>query len=140
MYEFVQVGDRQIPVHYHGLYEPVKYANPREAQTFHFAGFDFRVERPTSSGPIEEWFLVFDAILPNPEGYAYLSYHTFREYPHPCTKQWAAAWLIAHWWEHFMHNCACQVDDAKPSGFRQAFIGTLLYLESADLETERARV
>ncbi len=133
MYESVQIGDRQIPVHYHGPYEAVKYASPRETQTFHFAGFDFRVDREPENNPVTyrsiDGVLLLDAILPNPEGYAYLSYHTFREYPHLCTKQWAAAWLIAHWWEHFMHNCPCQVDDAKPSGFRQAFIGTLLYLE-----------
>ena len=136
MHEFVQVGDGQIPVCYHGLFEAVKYANPREEQNFHFAGFDFRIKcEPIGSDPKDfvnyrSGVLLLNAILPNPENGAYLSYHTFNEEFSYWNKKRSAAWLIAHWWEHFMHNCPCQVDDAKPSGFREAFIDTLLYLEA----------
>src|ERR1700739_1209673 len=130
MEEFVELENgSRVPVYYHGLWEPVRYDRAREDQNYSFAGFDFRVQIGSPGGSV----LLLDAILLNPEDGKYLSYHSFRISVPAGTsssKEWAAAWLIAHWGEHFMHNCPCQVDDAKPSRFRYAFIDTLLYLEN----------
>jgi len=127
--EVVQVGDEQVAVYYYGMFDFVKYHYPYALQNYRFAGFDFRyhvcpldvILKYGTKGRME-----FGAILHNPEDNAFLSYHNVWN---TWSKEMAAAWLIAHWWEHYMHTCQCQVDDNRPSRFRWAFIDTLLCLE-----------
>jgi hypothetical protein len=42
----------------------------------------------------------------------------------------ACAWLIAHWWEHYLEICHClhgERDDQEDSNFRRAVIQSLLW-------------
>lgn len=106
---------------------------------FHFAGWHFNDWFPNAD-PVtgrRGGSLLLWAVLHNPEGNAYLSYHSYceaplwydpEEYEKIAGRKFAAAWLIAHWYEHYMHTCPCQVDDAKPTNFRNACIQTLLDL------------
>jgi hypothetical protein len=95
---------------------------------FRFAGWEF-ADRTDPKYPLVG-SLLSAHLLHNPESpdlvYAYKGYkvgspHSGREY--------AAAWLIAHWWEHYLHSCACLLDDHKPSAFRHALRDTLLFME-----------
>ena len=47
-------------------------------------------------------------------------------------KKRAAAWLIAHWWEHYLNICPClhgDRDDQEDSPFRQSVISGLLWYD-----------
>lgn len=49
--------------------------------------------------------------------------------------EYAAAWLIAHWYEHKLRICSCQHgeepdDNASSLRFREAFIESLLFYEN----------
>jgi hypothetical protein len=96
---------------------------------FSFSGWVF-ADRVDPKHPETSGSLLSAHLLHNPERpdlvYAYKGYRPglLRE-----GREYAAAWLIAHWWEHYLHCCACLVDDHKPSNFRRALIETLLYME-----------
>lgn len=145
--------DNHADVVYHpGLDHPVYHSATRNqagdlTKPFEFAGWKFIDTEPHTTSDTEitgrkTGILRLYAVLHNPEHGAYLSYHTYSEapaylpekekvrYDWELGKYFAAAWLIAHWYEHYFHNCPCQVNDAKPSHFRFAFIETMLYMLS----------
>ena|SRR5215472_7724591 len=57
-------------------------------------------------------------------------------------KKRAAAWLIAHWYEHALVVCPCQqeAEEDKPSNFREAVISGLIWWDHIDWEEERERI
>ena len=61
--------------------------------------------------------------LPNPHPPE--AYYAYKTYGRVFGREHAAAWLIAHWFEHYMNTCPCLNGD-KPSKFRHACIEALL--------------
>jgi hypothetical protein len=117
----------------------VVYSPPLGMQSGYFYNFDFAgwhfndsgligVDANYPNGSRKVGHIRLTAILHNPEGNAYFSYHNYDDSGF-CSREYAAAWLIAHWYEHYMHTCPCQVNDEKPTRFRYACIkGLLLFL------------
>jgi hypothetical protein len=106
---------------------------------FDFAGWHFHFYlEPLKDGEMRRrGYVLLWAVLHNPEhGTDYLSFHGYSEAPEGyldkeeyekfAGRKFAAAWLIAHWYEHYMHTCPCLIDDHKPTNFRRACINALL--------------
>jgi hypothetical protein len=103
---------------------------PEEAyncQTFTFMGWEFKDHPFTDPAypDIRQAHLISFHKLHNPHPpeacYAYIGYKPDA----PGDREYAAAWLISHWFEHYMGVCPCLHGDG-PSNFRTAFIETLL--------------
>ena len=106
-------------------FEIPKPEHPYNGKTFTFMGWEFADrEVMTSDGKLTGYLLSWH-ILPNPEApnliYSYKGYWPEQ----PGSRTYAAAWLISHWFEHYMGVCPCLHGDG-PSNFRTAFIETLL--------------
>lgn len=107
---------------------------------FEFMGWKFKVRIVDHHGHPEPLvFMNCYKRLHNPESPALvLSYRQ-----HPVVSNMAklkrdmAAWLIAHWWEHYFDFCPCQngvQDDEHGSNFRVAMIESLIwYSENMEL-------
>lgn len=109
----------------------VEYKQEYPPPNWCFAGWEFNVTPLYQPQSIRYrvGHVMLHARLHNPEGPGLdSSCHNYTE-GGLWTVECAAAWLIAHWWEHYMHSCDCLVDDGKPSHFRWWFIETLLDLE-----------
>lgn len=127
------------PENPHVIYTPP--LGDKNLYNFDFAGWHFHdigLAADPSSIYQRRGTLLLWGVLYNPEhGCDYLSYHGYSEAPMWSSpeeyekingRKFAAAWLIAHWYEHFMHTCPCLVDDGKPTHFRYACIQALLEL------------
>lgn len=115
--------------------------------SFEFMGWRFRM---MGGGVGTGTLCCFKPLInPFPPG-AYYSFHCFRvlevgeltgtnaaaiAHYQEMIKKEAAAWLIAHWYEHALILCPCQTDaereneDHKPSNFRRALISSLLWYD-----------
>lgn len=110
-------------------FEMPKPEHPYSGETFTFMGWEFADHHGTSQTTGEAWaHLLSWHILHNPDSpdaiYAYKGYK-FGEDDRPLGRKYAAAWLISHWFEHYMGACPCLHGDG-PSNFRDAFMETLL--------------
>jgi hypothetical protein len=101
---------------------------------FEFSGWKFKFTPPQGR---DSGVLILYKQLENPHPPdLFLSYRTYRtEGAEPFVgKQYAAAWLIAHWYEHKLKICACMNGeepdlDGSSIGFRHALIKYLLLYE-----------
>jgi hypothetical protein len=99
-------------------------------KTFMFMGWEFKDSEFTDPAypEIRQGHLISHHRLHNPDPpeayYAYRGYKVDSTYFHS-TREYAAAWLISHWFEHYIGTCPCLKGDG-PSNFRTAFIETLL--------------
>lgn len=121
----------------------------RQAQTFSFAGWTFSVR--TVHNPNEvvpKTYLFCYKRLFNPEtpsevysqvnfsddGFSRLLYGEAMPPRLKLEKQKrCAAWLIAHWWEHYLEICPClggKRDDGEDSNFRRSVIESLLWYDA----------
>lgn len=110
-----------------------------EWRLFTFMGWKFEIRSHVSpvSGEIgiEGSFMLLWKKLINPETpqliYSYRGIGSGH-----LAKERAAAWLIAHWWEHALDICPCQHgkrDDAAGSNFRYHVIESLLWYHERGL-------
>lgn len=66
------------------------------------------------------------------EDYCHLLYVGMPERMRDYKLKSTAAWLIAHWWEHYCDICPClqgERNDAEESNFRRALINSLLWYD-----------
>ena len=100
-----------------------------------FAGWEFE-RRDDTGGDMNINVLILWKELKNPHPPdAVLSYKGFGK---AYGVEYAAAWLIAHWYEHKLQICPCQngeEPDANESSlrFRAAFIESLLFYEGVTI-------
>jgi hypothetical protein len=121
--------------------------------TFEFMGWRFSNVHIYNSGPdvvgtnLFCWKRLFNPERPNAvysqANFRYSNYDStlYRCMPDRLkfhrTKE-CAAWLIAHWWEHYLEICPClhgERDDKEDSNFRRAVIQALLWY-SENLEAQ----
>lgn len=99
----------------------ITYSGP----TFTFMGWEFNYHEYTSEGysggHLVSWHRLVNADPPN----AIYAYKCYKPGSTEATREYAAAWLIAHWFEHYMGICPCLHGDG-PSNFRTACIEALL--------------
>lgn len=133
--------------------EEMMLARKHRSAVFEFMGWKFGVTNIASANePCYKTFLMCWKRLFNPEHlgevYSQSSFlHTqyemslYRGMPdrlilHHTRK--CAAWLIAHWWEHYLEICPClngERDDREDSNFRRAVIESLLWYDEHVVRT-----